>query len=44
MLLSTGSVTLILSLCVYRVLTAPVEETDHFAGAELRTPDMDEGD
>jgi hypothetical protein len=44
MLFSVALVTLVLSLCVYRVLTAPVETADHLAGAELRTPDMDEGE
>jgi hypothetical protein len=44
MLLSVSVVTLVLCLCVYRVLTAPEEKAEHLAGSELRTPDMNEGD
>lgn len=41
MLLSVSLVTLVLGLCVYRVLTAPEEGADKLAGSELHTPDMD---
>jgi len=44
MFLSVGVVTVLLISCVYRVMTQPPEEVEHLKGAELHTPDMDEGD
>lgn len=38
MLLSVGSVSLLLVWCIYKVLTTP-EETDHIHGFEQEPPD-----
>jgi hypothetical protein len=38
MILSVGTVTLLLTWCVYKVLTIP-EETEHLHGFEQETPD-----
>ncbi len=42
MLASVSLVSLMLGLCVFRVLTAPQETADHLAGSDFHTPDMDE--
>ena len=42
MLISVSVVATVLGVCIYRVLTAPPTGTDHMAGSDLHTPDMDE--
>ena len=43
MLISVGSVTILLAWCVYKVLTLP-EETEHIHGFEQETPDEESRD
>jgi hypothetical protein len=38
MILSVGSVSILLTWCIFKVLTTP-EETDHIHGFEQETPD-----
>lgn len=40
MLISVSAVTILFSVCIYKVLTSKVEE-DHMHGLEIETPDKD---
>ena len=41
MLFSIGTVVTMFGLCVYKVLTQPMEQEEHLHGVDLHTPDID---
>ena len=43
MIVSVGIVTSLFSWCLFKVLTSPSGDSEKLHGADLHSPDMDEG-
>lgn len=41
MIVSVGTVVTMFTLCVWKVLTQPMEQEEHLHGVDLHTPDID---